>query len=92
MTLMIEQPSPEVVSSRSAPLFGFWYPAVPSHTLLPGRMKGLQLLGLPIVLCRDRAGVSRRCAISVRTVVCLCHSAGSTVNEWNVHIMGGSST
>ena len=53
---MIEQPSPEVVSSRSAPLFGFWYPAVPSHTLRLGTMTGLQMLGLPIVLCRDRAG------------------------------------
>ncbi len=53
---MIEQPSLEIVSSRSAPLFGFWYPAVPSHTLRPGAMTGLQRLGLPIVLCRDRAG------------------------------------
>ncbi|MEK6585121.1 MAG: Rieske (2Fe-2S) protein, partial [Nitrospirota bacterium] len=44
------------MSSRSAPLFGFWYPAVPSHTLRQGTMKGLQMLGLPIVLCRDRTG------------------------------------
>ncbi|HMS86444.1 MAG TPA: Rieske (2Fe-2S) protein, partial [Nitrospira sp.] len=53
---MIQPPSPEVVSSRSAPLFGFWYPAVPSHTLGPGMMKGVLMLGLPIVLCRDREG------------------------------------
>ena len=53
---MIEQPSGESTVSRSAPLFGFWYPAMPSHTLRSGTMKALQMLGLPIVLCRDRTG------------------------------------
>ncbi|HBH79793.1 MAG TPA: (2Fe-2S)-binding protein, partial [Nitrospira sp.] len=49
--------SPEVLASRSAPLFGFWYPAVPSHRLRPGTMTALKMLDLPILLCRDRAGM-----------------------------------
>lgn len=53
---MIQKPSPDVIASRSAPLFGFWYPAVPSHTLRPGTMTALQMLDLPILLCRDRTG------------------------------------
>jgi phenylpropionate dioxygenase-like ring-hydroxylating dioxygenase large terminal subunit len=48
--------SPEVLASRSAPLFGFWYPAVPSHQLRPGTMTALKMLDLPILLCRDRTG------------------------------------
>lgn len=48
--------APEIVASRSAPLLGFWYPAVPSESLSQGTMKGLQMAGLPIVLCRDRQG------------------------------------
>ncbi|MBD0316264.1 MAG: Rieske 2Fe-2S domain-containing protein [Nitrospiraceae bacterium] len=47
---------PETVSTKTAPLLGFWYPAVPSHTLGRGTMKALMMLGLPIVLCRDRTG------------------------------------
>ncbi|MBH0210371.1 MAG: Rieske (2Fe-2S) protein, partial [Nitrospira sp.] len=53
---MTQPPLPEVQSSRSAPLLGFWYPAVPSHRLRPGMMTGLQMLDLPILLCRDRTG------------------------------------
>ncbi len=50
------QLAPDIVSAKSAPLLGFWYPAVPSATLRSGSMQALQMLGLPIVLCRDREG------------------------------------
>lgn len=47
---------PEIVSAKTAPLLGFWYPAVPSDTLSSGSMNSLQMAGQPIVLCRDRQG------------------------------------
>jgi phenylpropionate dioxygenase-like ring-hydroxylating dioxygenase large terminal subunit len=47
---------PDIVSTKTAPLFGFWYPAVPSDTLRPGSMKALTMLGLPILLFRRRDG------------------------------------
>lgn len=53
---MSTQLLPEIVSARSAPLLGFWYPAVPSDRLASGSMRGLQMAGLPIVLSRDREG------------------------------------
>lgn len=40
----------------SAPLFGFWYPAVSASQVRPGKMKAQILLGLPLVLCRNRQG------------------------------------
>jgi len=46
----------EIKSSKSAPLFGFWYPALLSGKLRPGTMHPLLMLGLPILLCRDRQG------------------------------------
>jgi phenylpropionate dioxygenase-like ring-hydroxylating dioxygenase large terminal subunit len=50
------QLAPDIVSTKGGPLFGFWYPAVPSTKLRPGSMQALQMLGLPILLCRDRNG------------------------------------
>ncbi len=41
---------------RGAPLLGFWYPALLSHAVRPGRMKAQQLLGMPLLICRDREG------------------------------------
>lgn len=53
---MNTQLSPDIVSTKTAPLLGFWYPAVPSDTLRPGSMKALMMLGQPILVCRDRSG------------------------------------
>jgi len=47
------------VSSRpakSAPLLGFWYPALLGREVKPGRMKAQLLLGMPLVICRHREG------------------------------------
>jgi len=41
---------------RGGPLFGFWYPALPSGKLRPGTLQPLLMLGLPILFCRDRQG------------------------------------
>jgi len=46
----------EIKPSKSAPLFGFWYPACTSSELSPGRLKGTILLGLPILLCKTDQG------------------------------------
>jgi phenylpropionate dioxygenase-like ring-hydroxylating dioxygenase large terminal subunit len=46
----------EILPAKSAPLLGFWYPAVPSAKSRPGSMQALQMVGFPIVLCRDREG------------------------------------
>ncbi len=43
-------------SNVSAPLTGFWYPALLSSDLRPGAMKAQTLLGMPLVLCRDKQG------------------------------------
>ena len=43
-------------AAQSAPLLGFWYPAVRSREVRPGRMQAQTLLGLPLVICRDRQG------------------------------------
>ena len=43
-------------AAQSAPLLGFWYPALRSHEVRPGRMKAQTLLGLSLVICRDRQG------------------------------------
>lgn len=51
---MNTQVAPDIVSSKGAPLLGFWYPAVPSDKLPAGSMQALTMLGLPILLCRDR--------------------------------------
>lgn len=48
--------STEITPAKSGPLFGFWYPALPSAKLRPGSMQPLLMLGLPILLCRDRQG------------------------------------
>lgn len=48
--------SSDIVSAKGAPLLGFWYPAVPSEKLRAGSMQALTMLGLPILLCRDREG------------------------------------
>src|SRR5215510_4152554 len=41
---------------QSAPLLDFWYPALLSKTVRPGHMQAQPLLGLPLVICRDRQG------------------------------------
>ncbi len=41
---------------KGGALFGFWYPALPSGKLRPGTLQPLLMLGLPILLCRDRQG------------------------------------
>ncbi len=46
----------EIKPSKSAPLFGFWYPACASSDLHPGTLKGTVLLGLPIVVCKTAQG------------------------------------
>jgi len=46
----------EIKPSKSAPLFGFWYPACTSSELSPGRLKGTTLLGLPILVCKTDQG------------------------------------
>ena len=43
-------------AAQSAPLLGFWYPALRSRAVRPGRMQAQTLLGLPLVLCRDSQG------------------------------------
>jgi len=43
-------------ATQSAPLLGFWYPALLSQEVRPGRMQAQTLLGLPLVICRDRQG------------------------------------
>src|SRR5262249_4732136 len=49
-------------AAQSAPLLGFWYPALRSPEVRPGRMKAQTLLGLPLVFGRARRGrvVARR--------------------------------
>jgi len=42
--------------TQSTPLFGFWYPAISASQVRPGKMKAQILLGLPLVLCRNRQG------------------------------------
>ncbi len=46
----------EIQPSKSAPLFGFWYVGCESRELGRGAVKGIVLLGLPIVLCRTAQG------------------------------------
>jgi phenylpropionate dioxygenase-like ring-hydroxylating dioxygenase large terminal subunit len=46
----------EIKPSKSDPLLGFWYPACQSSDLGPGKMKGVVLLGLPILVCRMSQG------------------------------------
>ncbi len=46
----------DVTPLKGGPLFGFWYPALPSSKLRSGTMQPLLMLGLPILLCRDRQG------------------------------------
>jgi len=46
----------DTAPSKSAPLFGFWYPACTSEDLLPGSLKGTVLLGLPIMVCKTSTG------------------------------------
>ena len=43
-------------SSAAAPLLGFWYPALATREVRPGRMKAVSLLGIPLVICRDYEG------------------------------------
>jgi phenylpropionate dioxygenase-like ring-hydroxylating dioxygenase large terminal subunit len=40
----------------SAPLLGFWYPALLSKAVPPGHMQAQTLLNVPLVICRDRQG------------------------------------
>ena len=42
--------------STSAPLLGFWYPALLSQQVRRGRMKEQVLLGLPVLICRNHQG------------------------------------
>src|SRR6266487_3205894 len=42
--------------SPSPPLLGFWYPALAASQVRPGHMQAQTLLGLPLVLCRNRQG------------------------------------
>lgn len=46
----------EIKPSKSAPLLGFWYTGCLSSELRPGTLKGIILLGLPIVLCKTSRG------------------------------------
>jgi len=46
----------EINPSKSAPLFGFWYPACLSSELAPDSLKGTVLLGLPILICKTSQG------------------------------------
>ena len=52
--------SPELITeiklTKSAPLLGFWYPVTTSSSLAVGRMHSQEMLGLPILVCRDRQG------------------------------------
>ena len=41
---------------QSAPLLGFWYPALLSKTVRPGHMQAQTILELPLVICRDSQG------------------------------------
>ena len=41
---------------QSAPLLGFWYPALLSKAVRPGRMQAQTLLELPLVICQDSQG------------------------------------
>lgn len=43
-------------SSTGAPLLGFWYPALTSREVKPGRMKAQVLVGQPLLICRGRDG------------------------------------
>ncbi len=40
----------------SAPLLGFWYPAMLAAAVRPGKMRAQVLLGLPLLICRDSRG------------------------------------
>src|SRR5437660_11446307 len=42
--------------ATSAPLLGFWYPALLATAVRPGKMRSQVLLGLPLVICRDSHG------------------------------------
>ena len=44
------------IVSPSAPLLGFWYPALMAQEVRRGRMKAQVLLGHPVLICRDHAG------------------------------------
>lgn len=46
----------EIRPSKSAPLFGFWYPACRSAELVPHTIKGTVMLGLPILVCKTSRG------------------------------------
>ena len=46
----------EIKPSKTAPLFGFWYPACLSSELAPDSLKGTILLGLPILVCKTSRG------------------------------------
>lgn len=46
----------EFKPSKSAPLLGFWYPACPTSELPIGGLKGTVMLGLPILVCKNRQG------------------------------------
>ena len=43
-------------AAQSAPLLGFWYPALLSKAVRPGHMQAQTLLELPLVICRDSQG------------------------------------
>lgn len=43
-------------TSQSAPLPGFWYPALLTREVPIGKMKAQMLLNVPLVICRNRAG------------------------------------
>lgn len=46
----------ELKPTKSAPLFGFWYPATTSTALSVGQMQTQVMLGQPILVCRDKQG------------------------------------
>ena len=81
----------EIQPSKSAPLFGFWYPACLSSELPPGSLKGTMLLGLPILVCKTSKGRSRPCATFVPIAGCRCPSAKWKVTVSNVPTMVGNS-
>jgi hypothetical protein len=64
------------VSAKTAPLLGFWYPAIPSDTLSTGSMKALQMAGLPIVPIGE----------------CRSPTDGLTVSGWSARFTDGNST
>lgn len=55
-TVSASRPSMATQVDPSAPLLGFWYPALQSRAVRPGQMRAQTLLGVPLLICRDHTG------------------------------------